>query len=80
MHMASSARPVAGDFLDTAAAFRATGTVFTGGQGAGVGCPHSGQVSQDVKGNLYRVAIANLYLCNFVTLLFNFWTINPKKV
>ena len=45
MHMASSARPVAGDFLDTAAAFRAAGTVFTGGQGAGVGCPYSGQVS-----------------------------------
>ena len=79
MHMASSARPVAGDFLDTAAAFRAAGTVFTGGQGAGVGCPHSGQVSQDVKGNPHRVAMANLCLCNFVTLLCNFWTINPKK-
>ena len=66
--MASSARPVAGDFLDTAAAFRAAGTVFTGGQGAGVGCPYSGQVSQDVKGNLHRVAMTNLCLCNCVTL------------
>ena len=80
MHMASSARPVAGDFLDTAAAFRAAGTVFTGGQGAGVGCPYSGQVSQDVKGNLHRVAMTNLCLCKCVTLLCNFRTINQKKV
>ena len=79
MHMASSARPVAGDFLDTAAAFRAAGTVFTGGQGAGVGCPYSGQVSQDVKGNLHRVAMANLCLCNCVTLLCNFGQKSTKK-
>ena len=78
MHMASSARPVAGDFLDTAAAFRAAGTVFTGGQGAGVGCPYSGQVSQNVKGNPHKVAMANLCLYNFVTLLCKFWTIKHK--